>query len=84
MSAKKTRRCANCGGTLLHKRVQVDQHWGEDIVVFENVPADVCATCDQVWLGSRVLKEIQKVLGKNKKPSRKISVPVWSLHQVTA
>lgn len=79
MSRKKRgNRCANCGGLLMQKEVRFDQHWGERIVVFENVPARVCMECGESWFDAKTLKKMDVILAKNPKPLKRLSVPVWS------
>lgn len=76
---KKTAQCAVCGGRLVERSVKYDQHWGEQIVVFEDVPARVCLSCGETWLSAKVINMMEKILTKQRKPQRKITVPVWSL-----
>ncbi len=82
---KSDRLCADCGGKLERKIITLDQHWGTQIVVFEDVPARVCKDCQAIWLSSEVLESMDKVLTQKVAPARKIEVPVWSLsHQLKA
>ncbi|MBI5789231.1 MAG: YgiT-type zinc finger protein [Candidatus Schekmanbacteria bacterium] len=71
--------CANCGGRLIKKAVTLDQHWGEQIVVFEDVPAKVCKDCQAIWRSCEVLESMDRILTQNVKPEKKLAVPVWSL-----
>jgi len=75
----KSKICASCGGTLVAKEIRYDQHWGDDIVVFENVKAQVCPHCDEIWLDAKVVKKIDRILTQQEKPTYKMSVPVWNL-----
>jgi YgiT-type zinc finger domain-containing protein len=80
---KSDRLCANCGGELKEKTVTLDQHWGAQIVVFEDVPARVCKDCQAIWLSSKVLELMDRILTQKLAPAKKIEVPVWSLrHQL--
>lgn len=81
---KKNHLCAVCGGRLILKKVRYDQHWGEEIVVFDDVPARVCLSCGEIWLGSHVVGAMDRILKQQKKPTKKITVPVWSLAELTA
>ena len=81
---KRLERCAGCGGKLVSKVIKYDQHWGDQIVVFEDVPAKVCASCNEVWLSSKVVQAMDKILVKQRKPSKKMMVPVWSLSNLKA
>lgn len=71
--------CANCGGKLMKKTITYDQHWGEDIFLFEGVPAKVCIDCDAVWLDASAVEKIDRILELRPKPKRTREIPVWSL-----
>lgn len=75
----KSSKCAVCGGKLITKRVSYDQHWGEQLVLFEDVPASVCLDCGEIWLSAKTIKTMDNILSKKTKPTKKIQVPVWSL-----
>jgi YgiT-type zinc finger domain-containing protein len=81
---KKARLCAVCGGLLTRKAIRYDQHWGDQIVIFDDVPASVCATCGEIWLGSKTVQAMEKILLQQKKPTKKIAIPVWSLSGLKA
>lgn len=72
-------KCANCGGDLLTKVIMYDQHWGDEVVFFEDVPAQVCVDCDYVWIEGPVLEKMDQILTEHPKPKRMKEVPVWSL-----
>jgi YgiT-type zinc finger domain-containing protein len=52
--------CSRCGGTLEHKIITHQQHWGDELYEFENVPALVCCQCGEVWLEAEVAQLILK------------------------
>lgn len=81
---KKAEQCAVCGGKLVSRKVRHDQHWGDKIVVFEDVPARVCLSCGETWLSSKVVRTIDKLLTKQNKPRKRMLVPVWSLSNLKA
>ncbi len=84
MTSKKSCKCACCGGRLIEKLVRHDQHWGEQIVVFEDVPARVCLSCGETWLSAKVVQKMDKILSQQRKPTKKMTVPVWSFSAVRA
>lgn len=47
--------------------------------MFEAVPARVCVSCGEVWFHSKVIKAMEKILKRQRKPKKKIMIPVWSL-----
>ena len=80
----KNGKCAVCGGRLLSKLVKHDQHWGEQLVVFEDVPANVCLSCGEVWLDAKIVRAMNNLLVIHAKPTRTIDVPVWNLAKAKA
>ena len=76
---KKNGKCAVCGGLLVNRVIKYDQHWGEQIVVFEDVPARVCLACGETWLSGKVIQAMERILAGQRKPKRRIAIPVWSL-----
>lgn len=71
--------CAICGGRKETKQVTLEHHWGEKLVIFEGVPAQVCRDCGEIWLSPEVAKEMDKKLVESRQPDKFVTVPVWSL-----
>lgn len=80
----KKRLCANCGGTLVKKRISCEQRWGERLVAFEDVPARECPQCGAVWIPGKVLESMDRVLTKGERPAHRLSIPVWSFARLKA
>jgi len=76
--------CASCGGRSISKRISFEQRWGEQLVVFEDVPAHECPQCGSVWIASKALRSMDKALQNGEKPTHKMTVPVWSLSRLKA
>lgn len=74
----KSKKCASCGGILVSKKIEYEKCVGSKRMIFENVPASVCASCDEVWLAGSVAEKIEKVFHKNLKPKSWIKIPVWA------
>ena len=70
--------CAKCGGKLIDKVMTIDQHWGDELIIFEDVPAEVCIDCGEVWLSAETSEKMERVI-KEKKPAKTKEIPVWSL-----
>ncbi len=81
---RRSSKCAVCGGKLTRKIIKYDQHWGDKIVIFEDVPARTCLACGEIWLGSKVVEAMDMILKQQKKPKRIMSIPVWSLSSLKA
>lgn len=71
--------CYFCKGTVKRKRIRHVHHWGDQIIVFENVPAEVCEQCGEVYFSPDVLKIMDKATLEKTKPDKTLSVPVFSL-----
>ncbi|MBM3156858.1 MAG: type II toxin-antitoxin system MqsA family antitoxin [Chloroflexi bacterium] len=71
--------CYFCKGKIVNKRIRHVHHWGEEIIIFENVPADVCTQCGEVFFSPEVLETMDKVSQKRIAPKKSIAVPVFSL-----
>lgn len=71
--------CYFCKGRVIEERIRHVHHWGDSIVVFENVPADVCQQCGEVYFAPEVLDMMDKATLDKMKPDKTLSVPVFSL-----
>lgn len=71
--------CAVCGGTLVDELIRYDKRFGDEVAVFEDVPARVCHQCGESWLDSAIVEKMEEIFHKKKKPTHKLLVPVWSL-----
>ncbi len=76
--------CALCGGTLEHKTITHQQPWGAELYEFEDVPAQVCRQCGEVYLDSKVTQAIDAVIQQHPEPKRYHNVPVFSLSEFSA
>lgn len=76
------RKCPNCGGMMVAKQIEYEKKIGSKRMLFEDVPADVCVSCEEVWIDGKVLQNLEKVFLKPKKTSRYLSIPVLSYSKV--
>ena len=74
----KKENCANCDGTLVRRKIEYDKKIGEKRVLFEDVPALVCSSCDEVWFDGKVAEKMERLFQKGIKPTRWVKVPIWS------
>lgn len=75
----KKEKCANCGSLLVPQRINYDKKIGDKRVLFEDVPALVCSSCDEVWIEGKVVEKMERLLQKGTKPTRWVKIPIWSL-----
>jgi YgiT-type zinc finger domain-containing protein len=72
--------CDLCGGELGYKKVNLELHIQKELVICEDLPADVCKQCGEKYFDAEVSKKIDEFIKKYKKekPLRYIPVPVFS------
>jgi hypothetical protein len=46
--------------------------------VFQNVPAQVCSVCGEIWIEETVLQEVDRLI-ESGEPVREIKTPVFDL-----
>lgn len=72
-------RCYFCKGKVLRRRVRHVHEWGPQVIIFEDVPAEVCTQCGETYFDPDTLKAMDAAtLGENE-PRRHVQVPVFSL-----
>ena len=72
--------CGYCGGSLHSKTLPYyDLVWEEETYRFENVPALVCAACDEVFFEASVDQAMDKALEHLDKPKRFAQIPILEL-----
>jgi YgiT-type zinc finger domain-containing protein len=69
-------RCAVCGGALRATTITHEERRRSRLYLFENVPAQVCTVCGEVWLDEGTLREVDRLLRKGE-PVRKLETPVY-------
>lgn len=57
-------RCALCGGTLAARLITHEIRKGDELLVFDNVPAFVCAQCDGVWMTDEVKQKLDQIVAR--------------------
>lgn len=78
-------RCYFCKGRVSEQKVKVDFHWGEELVVIEDVPAEVCEQCGEKYLDADVYREMEILAKGRVKPVRHATVSVFKFeHPVPA
>ncbi len=71
--------CYFCKGKVVKKKISHVHHWGEKIVLFEDVPAEVCQQCGEIYFAPEVLRAMDEVIASKPHPRKRVSVPVFSL-----
>lgn len=71
--------CYLCKGKVVKEKVRHVHHWGKKIILFEDVPAEVCQQCGEVYFSPDALQAMDRVVLNKTKPKKRVSVPVFSL-----
>jgi len=74
-------RCYFCRGKVSEQRIKVDFRWGEELVVIENVPAEVCQQCGEKYFDAEVYKEMERLAKSKAKPLRHLTIDVIEFEQ---
>ncbi len=75
------KKCYFCRGEVLkNKKIKIDLWRDDQLMVFENVPADVCSQCDEKYFSPSVSKELLRKANnlEDKKVKHMLQVPVIS------
>jgi len=77
-------RCYFCKGKMLEDKVRVDFRWGDELLVIEDVPAEVCQQCGEKYFSSETYKAVEKLAKSKSKPIRHIMVEVIKFEKPVA
>jgi YgiT-type zinc finger domain-containing protein len=70
--------CYFCKGKVAAGHIRHIHRWGNQVFILENVPAEICQQCGEVYFAPNVLAEMDKIaLGKTQ-PQATIQVPVYA------
>jgi YgiT-type zinc finger domain-containing protein len=73
------RECPVCHYAMTAGLVHHVQTWHDTVVVFENVPAEVCAQCGEQLLTGAVVDRLNSLLWSLTPPTRTITAAVYDL-----
>jgi len=65
-----------CPGEYDHRRIVHAVQSGGEVLVFENVPAEVCDVCSDVLLAPETIRHLETQLSQHAKPRK--HVPVYA------
>jgi len=78
------KRCYFCGGEIVEKKIQHIHEWGNKIIIFRELPAEVCKQCGEVYLSPEVVEKIDVATAHLSKIRKKcIEVPVIPFPELT-
>jgi len=72
--------CDFCGGELREGITELKLRVEGDLVICENLPAQICSQCGEAYFSAQVSYQIDAILARRKgiKPLRYETVPVFS------
>ena len=77
--------CVFCGGNVVAQNVTFLYEQDGQVLVIQNVPAEVCTTCGEKTFAPDIADEILKFAKRRFVPIKLIEVPVFDYgHQVAA
>ena len=54
-------RCYICGGDITARIMTIDFHWGIGVLVFEDMPLQVCQRCGEKYFDSEVYQRLERL-----------------------
>jgi HTH-type transcriptional regulator / antitoxin MqsA len=77
-SSKQRSQCSVCSGKLKDSTITHEERRGNQLYLFQNVPAQVCSDCGESWIEEAVLQEIDRLI-ESGEPVREVKTPVFDL-----
>ena len=71
-------KCSVCHNQIVSKNITYTQWYKGELIVVENVPAEVCQNCGEEYFSPATVDKIQKVIELHH-TSKTIKVPVFQL-----
>ena len=70
------KRCYFCRGEVVEKKTAHVHCWGDKIILFQNVPAEVCKQCGENYFKPEILEAFDKATEHLERIKRTIEIPV--------
>lgn len=71
-------KCSVCHSQTVTKNIRYTQWYKDELIIVENVPAEVCQNCGEEYFAPDIADKIQKVIELHH-ASKTIKVPVFQL-----
>lgn len=68
--------CAVCSGELRATTITHEEYRGGHLYLFENVPAQVCTKCGEIWIEETTLQVIDRLIEQGC-PTRHVPTPLY-------
>lgn len=76
------KRCYFCRGEVVAKKIRHIHQWGDKIILFEDIPAEVCKQCGEAYFAPAIVEAMDKGTMQAEKAKESIKVPVISYHEL--
>ena len=75
-------KCIVCKNEMKRKKTTIELRLKEDLIVIDDIPADVCEYCGEKVLSPDVVDSVRKIYENRDKEKMKkvLSVPVYSFY----
>ena len=71
-------KCQACGGKVVKRRVSVENWWGDNLTIVEDVPVFLCESCGERYFDAETSLLLDQLRKKAcYKPKRIMEVPVY-------
>lgn len=74
--------CAECGGVTEPQKMTIDEWWGKELFLFEQVPVRICRDCGEVYIAADVAKRLETEMQTKSHCHRQVSVPVVAYEEM--
>ena len=75
--------CPLCSGQLEERTITYPQRYEGNIIILENVPAEVCGQCGEILIRPEVLERLQGLVWSSEEPKRTAQVPVFDFAEAS-
>lgn len=76
--------CYFCKGHVVKKKVEHLHRWGSKVILLQDVPAEVCEQCGEVYFSPQVLEMMDRITLEHPEPKGTLIVPIFSLPELVA
>ena len=77
-----TQQCEVCGGETRETTTDFLIRRPDEVIVVENVPAQVCAVCGEESFAPEVVRRLQETVWERRAPSRRVQATVFDFAAV--
>ncbi|MCK4249464.1 MAG: YgiT-type zinc finger protein [Candidatus Omnitrophica bacterium] len=70
------KKCYFCKGEIIEKRVRHIHSWADKLILFQQIPAEVCKQCGEVYFSPKVIETFDKATEHLDEIKKTVQVPV--------